>query len=162
MRGAKMRVCLPDRHDRKEIAQLVRDIRELAKWTRLIADKMNLKLPESDRMTFLDDIEDDLDDVFFTDFAKTGTYSGAAIDYIDDDITEQSTSIPGFVLPVKTILVKKSDVTQPKAGDVFIDSDGVSFRVGAGSRQDGDGVWSVPLSQKVLKYSSMKLSLTMS
>jgi hypothetical protein len=100
-------------------------------------------------MTFLDDIEDDLDGVFFTDFAKTGTYSGVEIDYIDDDVTEQSTSIPGFVLPIKTILVKKSDVTQPKAGDVFIDSGGVSFRVGAGSRQDGDGVWSIPLSQKV-------------
>jgi hypothetical protein len=35
--------------ERKEIASLAEDIKELGKWTRLIADKMNLKLPESDR-----------------------------------------------------------------------------------------------------------------
>ena len=97
----------------------------------------------------MDDIISDIDDVFFTDFARPGTYNDDPVSYIDDDMSEQSTSIPGFVLPVKTILIKKSDVLQPKAGDVFVDVDGVSYRVGAGSRQDGDGVWSVPLAQKV-------------
>jgi hypothetical protein len=100
-------------------------------------------------MSFLDDLENDLDEVVFTDFAKSGTYNGVAVDYIEDEISEQSTSIPGFVLPIKTILVKKSQVAQPKAGDVFVDEDSVSYRVGAGSRQDGYYVWSIPLAQKV-------------
>lgn len=100
-------------------------------------------------MTFLDDIESDIDDVFFTDFARTGTYNGVPISYIDDDVTEQQTGVPGFVLPVKNIYIKASEVTQPKSGDVFIDKDSVSYRVGQGSRKDGDGVWIVPLSQKV-------------
>jgi hypothetical protein len=100
-------------------------------------------------MSFLDDLENDLDEVFFTDFAKSGTYNGVAVDYIEDEISEQSTSIPGFVLPIKTIFVKKADVSAPKTSDVFVDADGVSFRVGAGSRQDGDGVWSIPIERRI-------------
>jgi hypothetical protein len=97
---------------------------------------------------FLDGTDDDLADVFFTDFIEAGTYNGESIDYIETEFSEHQTSIPGFVLPSKTILVQASDVSQPKAGDVFIDDSG-TYRVGAGSMQETRGVWTVPLSKVV-------------
>lgn len=99
-------------------------------------------------MTLFDDIDDDIGEVFFTDFSEPAEYNGIMIQVVVDNESSQTTDIPGFVIPVKTIIVKESDVAQPKAGDVVI-MEGLSYRVGQHSRLTGRGVWTVPLSRKV-------------
>lgn len=98
-------------------------------------------------MTFTEDLQTDLDSVFFSDFALTGEYNGVEIDYIETEMSDLNTDIPGFVLPVKTIMVKESDVEKPKAGDAVV-IDETTYRVGAGIRNEG-GVWIVPLARRV-------------
>lgn len=101
-------------------------------------------------MTFKETAISDLDDVFFDtdEFSDEATYNGEEIDIIEIVAEEQPTGVPGYVLPTKEIHVKKSDVSQPKAGDVVV-IDSVSYRVGAGSRMDGPGLWIVPLGKTV-------------
>ena len=100
-------------------------------------------------MTFQDQLDSDLENVFFNDdeFARDVTYAGATIKAVETDGYEITTSIPGVNVPTRSLLVMESDVPNPKAGDTVV-IDGQTWYVAPGPMLDG-GLWMLTLNKEI-------------
>lgn len=98
-------------------------------------------------MTFKEQIAADLENIFFNqdEFAESAVYAGVSVPVIETSLAEMNTSVPGFTLPMFSILVSAADVPRPKAGDA-VTFRGVSCVVGPYPRSEG-GLWQVDLCQ---------------
>lgn len=83
--------------------------------------------------------------VFFDadDFAEAAVYNGESILVIETVASEKNTGIPGFTVPMFTVLLSSADVSRPKAGDT-VTFRGSTFNVGSFPESEG-GMWKVDL-----------------
>ena len=94
---------------------------------------------------------DDIQTFFNTaEFAVTIQYNGADILAIETDSFFADTGIPGISAPRRGIMVKESDVPQPRPGDQ-VTIDAAPWHVVPGSFLDG-GVWTLNLQRETLQY----------
>ena len=95
-------------------------------------------------MTLKDQITAD-EDIFFNDddFAETIVFNGESILAVETVASEHETGLPGFIVPMFTVLISASDVSRPKAGDA-VTFRGGSYIVGSFPRSEG-GMWKVDL-----------------
>lgn len=87
--------------------------------------------------------------LFDGEVAETATYNGIEINVVELVTSEHNTNIPGFTIPVYSVLVKSSDVSRPKGGDTVVFR-GKRCTVGQFPRSEGD-VWQIDLHQDTIQ-----------
>ncbi len=93
---------------------------------------------------FKDSCINDLE-VFFndTEFAETAKYQGVDILVVEQEKTENITSVPSVIIPNLTVFVKVSDVPHPREGEILFYR-GEEYQISSYPVREGN-VWRLSL-----------------